>query len=141
MNNQLKKILLLPSLLLANAYLFVGVSEIKTNINLETCCQKINLSSQDEMVSQVVSESKVVVEENKKSNIFEYISLSFLSLSLAVLFFNYNTLTEHKRVTSTINNLVFVKIKLQKYRFYFIKSIQKSFHSIYQKIFFYSFVL
>ncbi len=141
MNNQLKKILLLPSLLLANAYLMVGGAEVKTNINLETYSEKVKLPAENEVVSKVVSESKIAVQTNEKSNDFDFIFLSLLSLSLAVFIFNSYTKSNSTVNKKTLTVLVFVKLKLQEYTFCFIKSLRKTFHSTFQKLFFYSFVL
>lgn len=140
MNNQLKKLFILPSLLLANAYLFVGAGEIKSNIVLDNYSEKIKLSSVEEVVSEVISEPQNVVSESKISEHSGIFFLNILSLSLAFLLFSNDSLSQLKTVHFQFTNLVLVKLKTQKRIFNFIQSKQKAFHSVYQKFFFYSFI-
>lgn len=139
MNNQFKKFFILPSLLLANSYLLLGSSDLKTNINIEAYSEKVNLSYSNDMLSEVVSEVNMKQHEEKQINLIDVILLSVLSLCITCILFKKSKPSTKKQQKVSTDSLVSIKIKIQKQIFMFVKTIQKTFHSIYQKIFFLSF--
>jgi len=139
MNQNFKKLFLLPSLLLTQAYCLENYDDFNSAINLDKYSEKIKINSETIEDSKIVSDkflSKFTIEKNLQT---EYILLSVISVSLLVL------ILKNKKIIDTIVFIIifklaiFLKIKVQKYVFEFIKSIKKNFHSNYQKIFHFSF--
>lgn len=125
MNFQLKKLLLLPSLILANAYLMVGnpiVSENNTNSDSYSLKIKHNLTE---------SESAKTIEVSSLSNSDSILILNLLVASFCLLLL-YRKPIETKKYNTVFSNL---KFKYQYFVFLFIKTLNKTFHCLYSKFY------
>ncbi len=140
MNYNFKKLFLLPSLLLTQAYCLENCVELNNTTNLDKYSEKIKINSDEINHHEVINEqfiSEIKKEILSKNN---YILLSIVSINLLILILK----NKKNVINNGLNNfLIFcvkAKTKIQKIIFESIKSIKKSFHSNYQKIYYFSFV-
>jgi len=127
MNFQLKKLLLLPSLILANAYLMVGnpiVSENNTNSDSYSLKIKHNLTESE-------LDNDKTIEVSSLSNSDSILILNLLVASFCLLLL-YRKPIETKKYNTVFSNL---KFKYQYLVFLFIKTLNKTFHCLYSKFY------
>ncbi len=122
MNNRIKQVFLLPSILLANAYLLVG-SPIATQNN--DYSHNYSLTVKDNQTEK----TEIALSTPKK----EGINSELLSIFFSFLFFSLFTYGFSKKnkvyLIQAFNSTLSVFIKHQKNVFYNIKSLPKHNHS------------
>lgn len=140
MNENFKKLFLLPSLLLTQAYCLEHRVELNNNTNSEKYSEKIKIFSDSSL-----NEESIIVEDISPPVLvdllnLQYILVSFISLSLGTSLIKYyikfKIYLSFNFYITKINN----KLILQKKVFDFLQSLKKAFHSKYQKLYFYSFI-
>lgn len=139
MKNNFKKLFLLPSLLLTQAYCLEQCVELNNNTNVDQYSEKIKIFSEVISVADSVVEEENIVASTQEISQIELLLVGFIATTFSLLFFK--VLEENKILVFNffqINKITLLLI-LQKKIFDFIKSIKKTFHSKFQKIYFDSF--
>lgn len=123
MNNRIKQLFLLPSILLANAYLLVG-SPITTNNN--DYSQNYSLTVKDNQVKQTELAPNNTQKKEEINSELLIIFFSFLFFTL--LFYGFSKKNKNYFI-QPFNSTLNVYIKHQENVFYNIKSSSKHNHS------------
>lgn len=140
MKNDFKKLFLLPSLLLTQAYCLEQHVELHNNTNVDKYSEKIKIFSEDIGVENAIVKSENIVPPVQKISQIELILFGLISATLSALFLKNNSQIKFQLCNFLEINKITTHFNLQKKVFNFIKSIKKTFHSKFQKIYFYSFI-
>lgn len=135
MNNHLSRLLLLPSLVIANLYLFIGGTGTKADTNIIPYSEKIKSNSNK---SQENVSPEVTLVEDKK-NLKNTFTVSFNLILISIFSFSSINKLSLKYQNYIYKNKILVLINTRISAFNFIKSLMRIFHNRHQKIFFYSF--
>jgi hypothetical protein len=136
MNNNFKKFFLLPSLLLTQAYCLEQCVNVNNNTNIEKYSEKIKINLENSSIETTILNEKLVDPKQEKISTIETLLLSLATATLAVLFLKYKIKINFDRKINLFEKLIIIVLKVMKKTFLLIKSIKKTFHSIYKKLYF-----
>jgi hypothetical protein len=140
MKNNFKKLFLLPSLLLTQAYCLEQCVELNNNTNVDRYSEKIKIFSENSSVDATVTKEEDIASSIQEISQIELILFGFIAATFSILFFKNDGKFKFTLLIFLQVNKISLILILQKKIFDLIKSIKKSFHSKFRKIYFNSFV-
>jgi hypothetical protein len=136
MNNNFKKLFLLPSLLLTQAYCFEQFVDINNNTNVEKYSEKIKINFENSDVKDTDLDEKNIVPNQEKIPKNEFLLFSLALATLATLFLKHKIKIKFNYKKFLFKKRIIIALKLIRETFYSIKSIKKLFYSTYHKLYF-----